>query len=352
MKINDRGLKKSAFRAAICVLAAIISCGSLASCGEYVIGHTLPSDCEIPDSSMRDYRATELRNIDEWEVGHIIFDNKDDRFESGKIQVCNSKYTVPESIANSIIECAENYDFLSGFYLIDTESKMSVGYNADEAFFTASTVKAGYALYCFKEIAKGTVSLDETMKYSGKYAIKGSGSTQYSDFGTKLTIDTLLYRVIYNSDNVAYYMLLDKFGIDGYNEMVKELGVNHFITEESRWGDLSPHELGLIWQEIYEFKDTCEEGRRLWELVTTNEYNEIAVELTEYETIAHKSGWGRPGYHDAGVVCCDSDYIIVVMTDTEKKNNCFYKFVRYADMIMKDYADWNETQEEEKNDSL
>lgn len=339
-------------RMVACVLTAVLVCGALVSCEEYNIGNTLPVACDVPQNGTRDYRMQELDNINEWEAGSIIFQNKDDRFDPGIIQVCNSRYTVSESLAESIIECAESYGFLSGFYLIDTKTKMSCGYNADEPFFSASTVKAGYALYCFKEIQKGNGSLDETMKYSGKYKIGGSGSTQYSEFGTVFTIDTLLYRVIYNSDNVAYYMLLDRFGIDGYNEMVKSLGVNHFITEESRWGDLSPHELGLIWQEIYRFRDTCEEGQRLWELLTTNEYNEIKIELTEYSTIAHKSGWGRPGYHDAGVVCCENDYIIVVMTDTQKKNNCFYKLVRYADTIMQDYAAWCDSQEEQENGTI
>lgn len=329
--------------ASLCTVAALL----FSSCSVHYTTE-LPI---FPDGRIellrKDYRHDSNVAILQSDAGKAIFDNRYDCFDPGTVTVNNSDYTVDPSIVERIFSDLEAYRYMSGFYAIDLETRMSVGYNADEKFFTASTVKAGYALYCFKAIAAGNGSYTDTVKFQQRHTCEGSGSIQRSEFGTAYTIKNLLYHMIYESDNCAYYMLIDYFGLDGYNEMVAELGIDHVLTYDSKWGYLSPHELGLIWNAIYEFRDDGEDGERLWRYLTTNQFNEIAVELTEYSVIAHKSGWGYPGYHDSGVVCAEHDYVIVVMTDTSKKNYCFYELTRRVDDIMRDYWSWLDTERTE-----
>ncbi|MCL2517536.1 MAG: class A beta-lactamase-related serine hydrolase [Oscillospiraceae bacterium] len=264
--------------------------------------------------------------------------NKNDRFDEEGITINHSEYTVSETKQNKLTEILNKYKFDAGIYLIDLDTKMSLGYNADMKFSTASTVKAGYALYCFNQIAVGHAKFTDLMTFREKHLITGSGDTQNSEFGTVFTIRALLYRMLYNSDNVAYYMLLDFFGFDGYNAMMKQIGCEHEISNADKWGNYSPHELGLIWEAIYNFKDTCDEGKLLWDYLTNNLYNELKDTL-KYDVIAHKSGWNPVGYHDAGVVFGVRDYIAVIMTRAGK-NLCLYELIRWVDEVVIEYDDW------------
>ena len=272
--------------------------------------------------------------------------NREDTFTPGIIDVCNSKYKVPQALSDKIFSIMDEYPFDTTFYLIDLKSGMSIGYNPEVKQATASTVKAGFCFSCLQDIAETEHTVNDRMIYRQKHKISGSGTTQTSEFGTVFTIQVLLYRTLYISDNTAYYMLLDYFGTERYNKLMESLGVSHRLDwDGERWGYMSAHELGLIWQAIYNYRDKTDEGRLLWEYLTTNMFNEIGDTLTEYDTVAHKSGWNEEGYHDAGVVCSPKgDYVVVVMTKTGDRNRCLHRVIRALDDVMQDYYTWAENQ--------
>ena len=321
---------------------AVSTC-ALSSCSSdtYIGNHIPASSVPYIAAGARDYRDQPTDGISEIDAGRYIIDNREDKFSSGILEVCNSSFSVDGQLAEEIGRCISGYPFRSGFYLIDLETGMSCGYNADDQFSTASTVKAGFGLYCFKSMAAGRGSMSDTVVYKRKHHVSGSGVIQRKPFGTVYTVEQLMTLMLDNSDNIAYYMLLDYFGMSGYNEMIHSLGVECSLYETNKWGTLSPHELGLIWQEIYRFKDTCDEGAELWRLLTTNRFNEIKAVLgKDRGTIAHKSGWGGLGCHDAGVVCGEHAYVIAVMTDTEIKKECLHSLIKYGDRIMGEYRAW------------
>jgi len=263
--------------------------------------------------------------------------NKYDTFTGGEITVNNSDYVIPAEYSELIAEHIGANTQTAGFYAIDLSTQMSFGYNATADFFSASTVKVGYALYCFSEIAKGNASFTDRITYKRSHYIGGSGSTQHSVYGTIFTVKVLLYRMLYDSDNIAFYMLIDMFGLDGYNEMTADLGCTNKITLNNKWGHLTPHELGLIWQEIYYFKDTCEEGEIFWTYLTGNLFNDIKAALPKYSEVAHKSGWNDDACHDSGVIVSETPYIIVVMSGNKSSHAYISKIIRYIDDIMTDY---------------
>lgn len=285
-------------------------------------------------------KAPETECVEPYDSAAETVLNRDDTFIENEITINNNTadFEISEELREQFFALLEDSKFNASFYVIDIKSRMSIGYNANVKYNTASTVKAGYALYCFKEIEAGRAGYNDLKKYEQKHYIKGSGSTQNSEYGTIFTIKVLLYRMLYNSDNVAYYMLLDHFGYDGYNEMMKEIGVNAFISSKDKWGQFTAQELGLIWQAIYGYKDKCGEGRLLWEYLTGNLYNEIQEELKEYATVAHKSGWSPKACHDSGIVMSERPYIIVLLTDASYKMANFYKMIRWIDNVMKSYS--------------
>ncbi|MBO5671016.1 MAG: serine hydrolase [Clostridia bacterium] len=285
-----------------------------------------------------------MKPIVEETVGGMFHDNRQDVFVEDEFCVNNTTYEVPQVLLDKLFDTMAEYKFETSFYVIDLETHASFAYNPQKDFECASTIKAPYALFLAKQLEAGVLALDDILEYKQHHYAEGSGSTQFSEFGTLFTVKAMLYRLLYNSDNVAYYMLSEYGGVDGFNEMVADLGWTHSITKRDHWCDVTPQELAMVWQEIYNYRDASSEGRLLWKYLTENLYNEFKVAMPEYAVSAHKSGWGYNGYHEAGVVFGRRNYICVVMTATGNKNDCLHRTIRNLDNIINDYDIWLKNQ--------
>lgn len=295
-------------------------------------------------------RTTDISTISpilEETAGSGFIDNNYDTFIEGEVGICNSSYEIPEHLLKTLLDTMDEYKFVTGFYVIDLETRMSIGLHVDKYFSAASTAKTGYALYLAKALSEGKFKLNDVLEYREEHFCEGSGSTQYSEYGTLFTLKALFYRMLYNSDNIAYYMLSDYTGVDGVNELYASLDIEARLSRRDRWCEFSPRDLAKLWMEIYNFKDTCEEGKLLWKYLTTNLFNEFNEAMPEYKDngSAHKSGWNWYGYHESGIVRGKRDYICVVMTETGNKNNCLHRTIRNLDNIMNDYDQWLKNQE-------
>jgi len=241
---------------------------------------------------------------------------KKDIMHVGQISINNSDFQLSEDINNRLLKAIEEIEgkgLKVGFYLTDVETNMTISYNATEDFQPASSVKAGFALYAVKEIDSGKYSLNDKMKYEEKHQCGGSGSIKNSPFGTEFTLREIIHRTINESDNVGYYMLLDKFGYEGYNKMISDLGCKTWLSDYSKWGFMTPQELNLIWQEIYAYAQNSFWGGWLFEEFTNAQFNFVKQCLPEYKS-AHKSGFNQQGFHDSAVVFGDRTYIMTIMT--------------------------------------
>lgn len=273
---------------------------------------------------------------------------RDDTFIANKIIVNNSDYVVPDDIADKIYNIIDENNIVTGFYAISLKDYTTIGYNAYLSFHTASTVKAPYALYLMKEINKGEKSLDDRFAYQEKHWEKSSGQIKLFPYGTEFTINDILYYMIHISDNTAYYMIKDYCKYPGYNEMLEELGCQQWMSDWVNWGMFTPHDLAVIWNEIYNFSFECEEGDILLNLLIDAKYNFIKEALNDYTKVAHKSGFNDNGYHDAAIIYGDSskkestdDYIVVIMTQTvtRAKNKVYLSELAQAiDVLMRDLA--------------
>jgi len=278
------------------------------------------------------------------------FDHRTDVFAEEGISVSNSEFVIPQDKIDSFFEMASEYKFTYSFLAIDLNSDMAFGYNVDQTFDAGTTVQAAFALAILKDINEGNTSYADTVTYEEKHYVYGStGFVSKSKIGTVFTVKDLLYNILVYSDTPAYYMLLDFYGYDEYNQMMSDLGCTHRLSDEERWGKISARDLSLVWVEIYRFKDTCREGEYLWECLTDNYYNEIDFALNDYmkkrgyESIAHKSGWTDYVFSDSGIVIdSEQPYITIVMTKTYTRTYLFLDTVLYIDNIMKLYWDWQE----------
>lgn len=196
----------------------------------------------------------------------------------------------------------------------------AVAYNTNASFFSACTVKMGYVLNCCKIIEKNNIDINTKMIYQEKHYHGGSGEIRYQPYGTEYTLKELLTKCLYISDNVAYEMLLDYFGLTEYNKMVEELGCDSLHLEDMWITYTKAKDLAIIWQEVDKyFKTNTEMAKVLKDACTNSPYNWGTLEIEE--DYSHKSGDNKgtwAAYNDAGIVWHkDKPYVYVVLTHSE-----------------------------------
>ena len=78
-------------------------------------------------------------------------------YTANTISVADSNFKISEELLNEINSTISSYGASSSFYIVSLNDGMSIGYNVDKRFETASSIKAPYALYVYKEIDAGNV---------------------------------------------------------------------------------------------------------------------------------------------------------------------------------------------------
>lgn len=259
-------------------------------------------------------------------------------FTSGQLHV-SGDYTPSDDAVSALNDAIDKFDRPTGIYAYDLTTGMTITYNADTKFAPASIVKVVYALYCCRQIDAGEASLDEMLTFKAEDYIHGNGSIAKMGVGAQVSIRDVLRYVIRTSDNEGYYMLLRRFGRRGCDEMLASLGVTSCRVTSSRWPDITPRDYGLVWQEIFRYKDESDTGMMLYELLISVDYMHFFRDALGV-TVANKSGWNEESYNEGGIVYGDRIYVLVVLTSgsyyTADKDE-FADIVRAADAMIKEY---------------
>lgn len=298
------------------------------------------SSVELGDSTPKTVAETTVTT--EYTIPNL----NEDVFTEGALEVLHTDFKPSQELESEIMQLINDYGTTCSLYMVNLEDYATFGYNSDTYISTASTIKCPFAFYCYQEIAKGNYSFDDTLLYKSSYYSSGTGVLKDNGSGTYYTVRDLLYYMIHYSDNVAFLMLQDYFGYEGYNEMMSNYGFETYLSDTVKWGKLSSHALGYIWTEIYKFKDECEEGAIFYDTLVNAGSNFLIWPFTEagynYK-IAHKSGWASPGYHDSGIVFSEHPFVIVVMTDSDgetRDSSFFYNIVLKLNELHDEYLEY------------
>lgn len=267
-------------------------------------------------------------------------DNSIYNYTFGKVRVTNSDVTLTEDIFSALNTYISNYPKISGIYVSNLNDNMSFSYNADKYMFAASTVKLPFLYYCMEKIQSGQYKLTDTVLYREKFRRGGTGILQYYNSGGYWSIKTLIeYTMIY-SDNVAYYMLLDHFGINGYNNMLRANGFETFLNSTIRFGNVSPRMMAFYWGKIY---NAYQKNPDLWKVLVNagcmTTYSPIRDKI-QGVAISNKTGWATASYHDSAIVFDNNSYVIVIMTTGEgyaSDYNYICNIAGVIDNIIKSY---------------
>jgi len=250
-------------------------------------------------------------------------------------------YALPEDLHTNISEpkaaeiLTEIYKTVSasaeaGVYFTDTEGEYWFGIGEENRYHTASTIKP---VYCQYLLTTGT-DLEAKAELRQVSRTSSSGKLTEKNIGTAFTVGELMEYTVRYSDNQAYRLLYETFGIEGYNGYVSSFGTGGLqIDEEWEWSMVTPRKLSRMMQEIYRFS---QENSVLVEHMKNTTVNSQIPAGTGYET-AHKYGsnGGTDGYHDTAIVYApERAYILTVMThiDTARIADADAVFRRTAEL--------------------
>lgn len=283
-----------------------------------------------------DFSGTEINTID--------INAK--QYTNNTISIADSNFKISDSLLTEIYNTINNYGASSSFYIVSLKDGMSIGYNVDKAYETASSIKAPYALYIYKQIAEGNIDPNQEIMYKESYYNKGTGVIKKSEFGTMYTVRDLVYYSVTESDNIAHIMLHKEFGVKGYNEMLTNLGTKQlYLTASNPWGYTSPRSAALIWQEIYNFSIKNEEGITFLNLLSNGKYNYFK-EVMPLVPSASKTGFANKDVVETGIVFGDNPYIAIAIANKGGNIGAYtqvLKLVSYMNNIMNEYNEYLKT---------
>lgn len=288
----------------------------------------------------------ELNYMDSFDVsdfGEMKLSNIDiasKSYASGNISVIDSNFKISDELLNEIKNTINSYGATSAFYIISLNDGMSIGYNVDKKFETASSIKAPYSLYIYKEIAAGNIDPNQQIIYEEKYYNKGTGVIKKSDFGTSYTVRDLVYYSLFESDNIAHTMLHRTFGVKGYNNMLKNLGTKQlYLTAGNPWGYTSARSAALVWQEIYNFSIKSDEGITFLNILSNGKYNYFKEVMPSIPS-ASKTGFASKDVVETGIVFGNTPYIAIAIANKGGNIGAYtqvLKLVNYMNDIMNEY---------------
>lgn len=307
-------------------------------------------ECPTESNNISDFDS--LNYLDSFDVSDLsgtsinTIDIPSLKYTNNTISILNSNFKISNELTNKVYDIINNYGTNSSFYIISLNDGMSIGYNVDKQYETASSIKAPYALYIYKQIEQGKINPNQEIIYDSKYYNKGTGVIKNSDFGTSYTVRDLVYYSLNDSDNIAHVMLHKNFGVKGYNEMLKNLGTKQlYLTAGNPWGYTSPRSAAIIWQEIYNFSIRSDEGITFLNILSNGKYNYFKEVMPTIPS-ASKTGFANKDVVETGIVFGDQPYIAIAIANKGGNIGAYtqvLKLVSCMNDIMNEYNNYLET---------
>lgn len=227
------------------------------------------------------------------------------------------------------------YGGVISFAYMNMDTGAACTYRADVSYGCCSTVKAPFC----KNILESGIDLDEEVPINVKWDYDG-GTVASMEYGSRLTARELIRYAITESDNTAYYNLVNYYGYVGFNNMNYELGVNYNLGSSWIFNYCTTNDLLKQYIDVYNYAEKSKRGQWLVKLMTKTELEtQITAQLGDKYTVAHKYGsdWDQNCYHDCAIVYADSPFILIIMTnqipETEDSDKVFKQLAKQFDIV-------------------
>jgi beta-lactamase class A len=104
---------------------------------------------------------------------------------------------------------------------------VEIAHNADDIFFTASTLKVPLLAAMYRMVDRGEIDPGQRVDMTDELRVPGSGVLKTLGAGIQPTLHDLAMLMIIISDNTATDILYDRVGRDGIARMLDDLGLTH-----------------------------------------------------------------------------------------------------------------------------
>lgn len=248
----------------------------------------------------------------------------------------------PAKKLKAIRDYIQQSNYFEGLYIKDLKTNEVYHYNKDKYVYAASISKYPYAYYALTELEKNPSKYMQDYAYTMNSFIGGSGAIQRSKLGTKFSSRELFKRCMIESDNIAYIMLQDIYGIDGYNKFQRD---NNFKVSISRgisaFGDASAAQVGDSYERVYDkikYKDQY--WRDFIEFSSNMEYSPTKPIYGSNFLFSEKNGHYGSHYHYGGLAITENPFVAVFITrcghlSQNERVNVFTKAIE----LTKDFID-------------
>jgi len=249
--------------------------------------------------------------------------------EAGMLTPLENHYSFSSNITDDsmlnklqqLSDYTKQYSGISIYY--KNADGLYYSYNADVKYITASTIKGPFSLYILMKADEGKVSLDTMIELKAFQIWRGGGVIKNSPVGTEYSIRQLIEYAIIESDNTAYKMLVDYFGVTEFNQYVTEKGLSLQLIEGNGYGYCTASEMAELYLDIYNYKG--KNADFLIDCLLKTKYSvQIQQGITEYP-VAEKYGCqgGIKGYHDVAIVYSPTTFVLSIFTliDAESENS-------------------------------
>ncbi len=231
-------------------------------------------------------------------------------YEKGSnIKITTNKLS--EVDTTELDEFLKQYSGVSVYYE-NLDANYIYTYNPEEEYFMASVVKAPYCLYVYYLAEMGLADLSDVHTYTEDKYRDGTGVIQDMPFGTQFTENELLMYSIRYSDNVAFNMLLQKYGTEDFKRFVQALGGNPEYIRTVKGAYTNVYETAIFAKAIYYYIEgnyTYSEQFKTDLMSTRNR-----MIYADYP-IARKYGWADEWFNDMAIVYSPSPYILIILTN-------------------------------------
>ena len=209
------------------------------------------------------------------------------------------------------------YNRPTAVMVYNMDGTMLYSYNAATKMSGASLIKLPYCYYVCAQLENGFSSLDATMTYTEKWYHSGSGIIYKGAYGEVYTVAQLLDYALRYSDNVAYDMLVEIFGMDGFNAMVKRWGFSDiYIGNQTLRFPLLP--ANFVCESMRRFVIRSDDGgpwELAWDALCHSKDTYVRAVLGDENTpVAVKYGNIPKVWHEACYIGSDSPYILILMS--------------------------------------
>ncbi|MEO5500221.1 MAG: serine hydrolase [Ginsengibacter sp.] len=222
----------------------------------------------------------------------------------------------------------------------DLKSNNYFSINGEEVFHAASTMKTPVMMEVFKQVNQGKYALSDSVLINNEFNSIVDGSPfsldsssdsdpdLYKYIGSKLTLASLLARMIDMSSNLATNTIIKIIGAGNVNNTMVKLGVKNLKVlrgvEDQKAFDLKLNNVTTADDQLilYESlakgkfinKHSC---RQMIEILSKQKHNEIIpAYLPKNVLVAHKTGSITGVEHDGGIIILPNGhrYILVLLS--------------------------------------